>query len=100
MMVFVDTKYRPKKKQSQTSNPVYTKYTPPPFKTKSVALQPPRRNDHSNIPSVSAGAAYTAKKESIKYSGDKLIGISIIHKSCLAPIFSQEEAADVAHMRR
>lgn len=99
MMVFVDTKYRPKKKQTK-SGVVYSKYTPPPFKTKSTLVQSFRRNDYSDIPSVSSGPAATAKKESIMYSGDKLIGISIIHKSCLAPIFSQEEASDAAHMRR
>lgn len=98
-MVFVDTKYCPKKKQTK-SGVVYSKYAPPPFKNKSVSTQSFRRNDYSDIPSISSGPAATAKKESIMYSGDKLIGISIIHKSCLAPIFSQEEASDAAHMRR
>lgn len=99
MMVFIDTKYRPKKKQTKSGG-VYSKYTPPPFKTKSDLTQSFRRNDYSDLPSVSSGPAVTAKKESIMYSGDKLIGISIIHKSCLAPVFSQEEASDAAHMRR
>jgi hypothetical protein len=34
------------------------------------------------------------------YTGSKMIGIAVLHKSCLQPIFSQEEAEDVAKMRR
>ena len=79
MMVFVDTKYRPKKKQA-TKSPVYTKYNPPPFKNKTVTVSH-RRVDHSHIPSMSFGVADTPKKENIKYSGDKLLGVTFMHKS-------------------
>ena len=34
------------------------------------------------------------------YTGTEMIGISIIHKSCLQPIFSKEAAVDAASMRR
>lgn len=39
-------------------------------------------------------------KEVPKYTGTEMIGISIIHKSCLQPIFSQQAAIDASNMRR
>ena len=42
----------------------------------------------------------TAPKETKVYTGDQMIGISIIHKSCLQPVFSQQAAQDAANMRR
>lgn len=41
-----------------------------------------------------------AKKEEKRYTGDKLIGIAVMHKSCLQPIFTKESAKDSANMRR
>lgn len=34
------------------------------------------------------------------YTGDKVLGVTVLHKSCLQPVFSQEEAVDAAKMRR
>lgn len=34
------------------------------------------------------------------YTGDKMIGVAVMHKSCLQPVFSQEQAEDSAKMRR
>lgn len=42
----------------------------------------------------------TAKKAPLQYTGEKLIGIAMMHKSNLVPIFNTEEAIDVATMRR
>ena len=39
-------------------------------------------------------------KPVMQYTGDKMMGISIIHKSCLQPIFTSDEAKAVASMRR
>lgn len=39
-------------------------------------------------------------KETRHYTGDRLLGITIVHKSCLQPVFSQEQAVEAAHMRR
>jgi hypothetical protein len=41
-----------------------------------------------------------AKKETLFYTGDRLIGIAVMHKSCLQPVFSRQEAEDAAKMRR
>ena len=42
----------------------------------------------------------TSRIDRMMYTGDKLLGIAVMHKSCLVPIFSQEEAESVAKMRR
>jgi hypothetical protein len=41
-----------------------------------------------------------AKKPSPTYTGEKVLGVAVLHKSCLQPVFSQEEAVEVAKMRR
>ena len=51
-------------------------------------------------PSLVTPGGSTELKDIPVYTGDKMIGISIIHKSCLQPIFSQEAAIDAASMRR
>lgn len=72
-----------------------------PFKTLQAKLTLYRRESLSdNIPSVSYNVDCTQHNDTLKYTGDKLIGVTIIHKSCLQPIFSQEQAIDAAHMRR
>ena len=54
----------------------------------------------TNIPSVVTAGGSCGKKETQFYTGDKIIGIATIHKSCLQPIFNHQLAIDVAHMRR
>ena len=41
-----------------------------------------------------------ATKPSPTYTGTKVIGIATMHKSNMVPIFSNDEAKDVASMRR
>jgi hypothetical protein len=45
-------------------------------------------------------AGSTAKKDVAKYTGSKMLGIGQLHKSNGVPVFSQEEAIDIAKMRR
>lgn len=40
------------------------------------------------------------KRENPKYSGDKLLGIAVTHKSNLQPVFSKEQAEETSTMRR
>ena len=35
-----------------------------------------------------------------KYTGNNVLGITVMHKSCLQPVFSQQAAIDAANMRR
>jgi hypothetical protein len=62
---------------------------------------PPGRNTTANIPSlntVHTGAVSSPPRQ--QYTGDQVLGITIVHKSCLQPVFSQEAAIDAARMRR
>lgn len=60
----------------------------------------PPRGPQRHIPSKADTNGVAAKPESKVYTGDQVIGISIVHKSCLQPVFSQEQAKDLANMRR
>lgn len=63
----------------------------PEMGTPRTTTRPPSR--------VTSGGS-TALKEIPKYTGTEMVGISIIHKSCLQPVFSKQAAIDVATMRR
>lgn len=41
-----------------------------------------------------------SSKPNQQYTGDKVKGITVMHKSCLQPVFTNQEAIDAAHMRR
>ena len=41
-----------------------------------------------------------SSKPSPTYTGTEMIGIAVLHKSCLQPIFNKEAAEDAAKMRR
>jgi hypothetical protein len=57
-----------------------------------------RTNTH-HIPSrVTAGHDTTPNVK--VYTGTEMIGIAVMHKSCLQPVFSKEAAIDAAKMRR
>jgi hypothetical protein len=61
---------------------------------------PHGRDTTSHIKSVDTGVSVAAKKAAPQYTGDKVIGVSIVHKSCLQPVFSEDQAKDFASMRR
>lgn len=42
----------------------------------------------------------TTKRESMKYTGTLIKGIATMHKSNAVPVISQQEAEDIAKMRR
>jgi len=46
------------------------------------------------------GRGNTNKKESLMYTGDKLLGIATMHKSNMVPVFDSQSAEDLAKMRR
>jgi len=71
--------------------------TQKPKKMKKLFSQPVEKLSEGTFQSVGPTGA---KKEEQKYTGDKLIGIAVMHKSCLQPIFSKESAKDSANMRR
>lgn len=61
-----------------------------------------RRDTGPRIPSLNNGQdmspAFKAANQT--YTGDAVLGITILHKSCLQPVFNQQEAIDAAKMRR
>lgn len=66
-------------------------------KLKKVFTQPVEKLAEGSFQS----AGHTgAKKEEQKYTGKNLVGIAVMHKSCLQPVFSKESAKDSANMRR
>ena len=52
------------------------------------------------IPSRSTGLDWAPAPKKMIYTGDKMIGIGTLHKSNAVPVFTQEEAEDMAKMRR
>jgi hypothetical protein len=84
------------KKKHETSKP-----TKKVFKQWSYELTaPPGRSTSHHIPSRGDNSGVGASREVKQYTGSEMVGISIIHKSCLQPIFNQQAAVDVASMRR
>ena len=64
--------------------------TPPP-------VSPPAPEHRAQGTFVPHGGTAAVKKT---YSGTKILGIGTMHKSNAVPVFSQEEAEDIAKMRR
>lgn len=101
-----------KKEKRQTS--VHSKFSPSASKT----ITQDKHNSES-MGSVSFGGPTSSRevangipslcdwvtgpcssKPSPTYTGTNILGIAVLHKSCLQPIFSNEEAIEVAQMRR
>jgi hypothetical protein len=57
-----------------------------------------RTNTH-HIPSLNTGGNATLAPAKV-YTGDKVLGVTVLHKSCLQPVFSKQDAIDAAKMRR
>ena len=60
---------------------------------------PPGRDTSNDIPSRVTAGGSTAPVHKV-YTGTKVLGIGTMHKSNAVPIFSNEEAHDIATMRR
>ena len=60
---------------------------------------PAGRTTTNHIPSRDTGGSSTAPVHKV-YTGTKILGIGTMHKSNAVPIFSDEQAQDIARMRR
>lgn len=69
---------------------------------KSISKKPNynHRSDHNHYQSLDTGHGQAPKKDLIKYTGDKLLGIGMMHKSNLVPVFNEDQAKDISTMRR
>jgi len=65
-----------------------------------VKQQKPYQRETVKYPSLNSGYHDCSKKPSPVYTGTKVKGIGTMHKSNAVPIFSDEEAMDIARMRR
>lgn len=68
--------------------------------SKHYSLSNNRNSDNSKIKSLGQDNGVAVLKPTKMYTGTECIGVSVIHKSCLQPIFSRQDAVDVAKMRR
>jgi len=59
-----------------------------------------RLPEPENIPSLATPGGNAVLKESPVYTGTKVMGIATMHKSNSVPVFSSEEATEIATMRR
>ena len=53
----------------------------------------------AHIPSRNTGGNATLAPAKV-YTGDQVLGVTVLHKSCLQPVFSKQDAIDAARMRR
>jgi hypothetical protein len=67
---------------------------------------PPGRTNTKHLKSLNASEALGDQeyrgtfKASPKYTGTKMLGVSVLHKSNGIPVFSNEEIKDISKMRR
>lgn len=99
MLIYTDTKYRPKRKSRKQAvarrPPLPREGIKDPLRT-----APYRRQGTEGIQSLDTRPTSGTAVDRPQYTGDRLLGISIVHKSCLQPVFSQDEAKDFSSMRR
>jgi hypothetical protein len=84
----IQNKYEPKKPMKKVFNTWEYKLSTPPGRTTS-----------HHIPSRDTGGV-ASKKETMQYTRTKMIGIGTLHKSNAVPVFSDDEAKEMARMRR
>ena len=65
-----------------------------------IAKPKPYVRETTHYPSLNSGHHDCTKKQQHQYTGDKMIGIGTLHKSNGVPVFSEQEALDIATMRR
>ena len=66
----------------------------------SYKLSAPAGRTTQHIPSLGTGVGVATAAPAKVYTGTKIKGIGTMHKSNAVPIFSDEEAQDIAKMRR
>lgn len=88
-----------KRKSNRPKGEVYGKYVPD-FKPYVPTSSAVRSTAFDSAPSVDRGGCATGKKESQKYTGTLIKGIATMHKSNAVPVLNEQDATDIARMRR
>ena len=78
-----------KRRRAMSAEPLTYKLSPP-----------PGRSTSNHIPSLDTGGTHSTARVEKVYTGTKILGIGTMHKSNAVPVFSNEEAHDIATMRR
>jgi len=73
---------------------------PKPAGALQVTMRVPPGRETPAIPSLDTGWLPCTKSEDQAYTGTKVKGVGIMHKSNMVPIFSDEEAVEISKMRR
>lgn len=60
----------------------------------------PFRRETQDVPSLNKDTGVAPKQEPLRYTGDLVKGISVLHKSNAVPVINNEEITDIARMRR
>jgi hypothetical protein len=77
--------------KDDNSKPKKALYTPP---------QPYRRDTGPRAESKPDTVGIAVRPADKVYTGDNCLGVAILHKSCLQPVFNTESVKDIAKMRR
>lgn len=65
------------------------------------SLSAPPGRETQKIASRDTGHIGPVRSKDIpQYTGDHVVGVTVLHKSCLQPVFSKQDAIDAAKMRR
>ena len=88
-----------KRKPRQAKGPVLKKYAPPPS-ARNRATPNFRRDADVHYASVDSDGINTSIPEKKEYTGTLVKGIATMHKSNAVPIIDQEQATEIANMRR
>lgn len=91
------------RQQAEAWQDLLSKYKPEkPVEAKAPQKPAPYRRETPHIPSLnsenSCGVATKAPEK--VYTGTNIVGIATMHKSNAVPVFSAEDAVDIAKMRR
>ena len=87
-------------KRKATRGDVYKKYTPKPSDL-NVSTPNFRRDAEVHYASADIGSpSVCAAPEKKEYTGTLVKGIATMHKSNAVPVIDQEQATDIANMRR
>ena len=66
-----------------------------------VLTTPPGRSSGKEHKSVDTGhSGGTKPVHGLRYTGTKIMGVAVMHKSNLVPVYKGEDAIDIARMRR
>jgi len=87
-------------RKSAPKGEVYKKYVPTPS-ARNRATPNYRHDADIHYPSVDIGSpSVCAAPEKKEYTGTLVKGIATMHKSNAVPVIDQEQATDIANMRR